>query len=203
MQTIRKAPQTANDMQVSFGVDGHIADMLRRKSLNVNPPGNSLEQVEVRTVGSLWRRTVAFLLDCLVLYAVGRSVGSIFFDTISRLGPLGRLIGFLSSSRILLYTGISHRGWPDFLSKRLLRLRVVDDQGASISWRRSAVRFTVFAIPYFLIVPSSFCGDYSWDSCLSAHIYKYRNWWHYDLSPRLQPPYKAGAPRLCRAGLLW
>ena|ERR1700684_1956418 len=47
-----------------------------------------------RDVGSLWRRIVAVLIDSIVVGIAGTLIALPFFDFFSRLGALGRLVGF-------------------------------------------------------------------------------------------------------------
>jgi uncharacterized RDD family membrane protein YckC len=118
--------------------------------LSTNAPFISLDPQRTLSIGSLWRRTLAFVVDGLILYAVGRIVGSAFFDKLSHLGPLALLLGFCLA---LAYFAIldSGIGSGQTLGKRLLRLKVVNAQGSLIKWERSAARYTFFALPYFLI----------------------------------------------------
>ena len=105
---------------------------------------------QARSIGPLWRRVLAFVVDGLILYAVGRLVGFAFFGRLSQLGPSALLLGFCLA---LAYFAIleSDIGDGQTLGKRLLRLRVVNAQGSLIKWERSAARYTVFALPYFLV----------------------------------------------------
>ena len=102
-----------------------------------------------KSVSPVWRRFVAFVLDGLILYAVGRGIGTTFFDSLSQLGPWGHLLGFCISLSYFA-TLDSSVGHGQTVGKRLLRLRVVGAQGNPISLGRSLVRFTVFAFPQFL-----------------------------------------------------
>ncbi len=72
-----------------------------------------------------------------------------FFETFSRLGSWGPLIGFFLA---LPYFAIldSSVGNGQTLGKRLLHVQVIGGNGAPISFWRSTVRYTVFAVPYFL-----------------------------------------------------
>jgi uncharacterized RDD family membrane protein YckC len=88
-----------------------------------------------------------------MLYAAGRIVGAAFFNTLSRLGQWALLLGF---SLALAYFGTleSYVGGGQTLGKRLLQLKIVNPQGKLIPWERAAARYTIFAVPYFLIDPS-------------------------------------------------
>ncbi|MEP6502644.1 MAG: RDD family protein [Betaproteobacteria bacterium] len=100
-------------------------------------------------VSGFWRRIAAFVVDALILGLVGYAIGLLFFDTLVRLGPWGRVVGFAVS---LLYfvPQESGRGGGQSLGKRLLGIRVVDAAGAPLGGGRGAARFAVFGVPYFL-----------------------------------------------------
>jgi uncharacterized RDD family membrane protein YckC len=118
--------------------------------LSTNIPNISFDQPKVCTIGSLWRRIGALVVDALILYGAGRIVGITFFDALSQLGAWAHLVGF---SLALVYFSIldSGIGGGRTIGKRLLRLRVVDAQGGLISWERASIRYTICAIPFFLI----------------------------------------------------
>lgn len=102
-----------------------------------------------RPIGSLWRRFLAFAIDT-ILIAIPVVLFSIpFFDLLSELGAWGSLVGFLLA---LPYFAIldSHIGNGQTLGKRWMHVRVVDVQGNTISLERALLRYTVFAVPYFL-----------------------------------------------------
>jgi uncharacterized RDD family membrane protein YckC len=102
-----------------------------------------------RTIGSLWRRIVAFVADGIIVGIAANVVALPFFQTFSRLGPWGRLVGFCMA---LPYFAIlnSKIGNGQTLGKRWRHLQVVDAQGKTISFSKSLVRYTVFAVPYYL-----------------------------------------------------
>jgi uncharacterized RDD family membrane protein YckC len=105
----------------------------------------------------LWRRFLAFVIDGIILGLAVNLTALLLFDPLSRLGPWGRLVGFLIT---LPYFAIldSRPGNGQTLGKRLLRLQVVDKRGETISLGKSALRYSVFAVPYFvngIILPTS------------------------------------------------
>ncbi len=102
-----------------------------------------------RTVGALWRRVVAFAIDGIVVGLVGIAITLPFFETFSRLGSWGPLVGFCLA---LPYFAVLNSciGNGQTLGKRLTHLRVIDKTGNTISFWRSVVRYSVFAVPYFL-----------------------------------------------------
>lgn len=101
------------------------------------------------SVGGFWRRFLAFAVDGLILGIVGWSIGAFFFDTLSQLGPWGKLVGFLVA---VPYFAVmeSSVGGGQSIGKRLLGLRVVDSNGNMISFERSFARYFVFSVPFFL-----------------------------------------------------
>lgn len=104
------------------------------------------------TIGALWRRFLAFAIDCLILNVIGRAVGYAFFDAISRLGPWARLLGFCLTLAYFA-TLESSVGGGQTLGKRLLGLRVVNIHGGLIEWKRAATRCAIYIAPYFLTGP--------------------------------------------------
>jgi uncharacterized RDD family membrane protein YckC len=102
-----------------------------------------------RNVGSLWRRVVAFSVDGLIVGLLGLAVTLPFFEAFSRLGSWGPLVGFCLALPYFVVLN-SSIGSGQTLGKRLMHLQVVDINGTAISLGRSAVRYGVFAVPYFL-----------------------------------------------------
>jgi uncharacterized RDD family membrane protein YckC len=102
-----------------------------------------------RGLGSLWRRILAFVIDGLVLGLAGFVIGLPFFETFSNLGSWGPLVGFWLA---LPYFAIlnSKIGNGQTLGKRLMHIKVVDENGSTITFWKSVARYAVFAVPYFL-----------------------------------------------------
>lgn len=131
-------------------------DVSGRESLATNAPPSSLGAQTAsgtffpsRAICPLWRRFLAYLVDSLILYLVGRGIGAAFFNTLSQLGSWGRLIGFCIA--VCYFASLdSGVGNGQTVGKRLLRITVVGAQGNTISLARAALRFTVFAIPSYL-----------------------------------------------------
>jgi uncharacterized RDD family membrane protein YckC len=112
---------------------------------------------EVRYISGFWRRFLAFSLDMfLLLLALSYPVyrwSQIFF-----LHP-GRalLVGF-TNAFIYFVIMNSRVGHGQTVGKRATGIRVVDIHGDTISPARSALRFLMFATPFFLI-KVTFIGD--------------------------------------------
>jgi len=96
-----------------------------------------------------WRRFAAFLLDGLLLGLVANVLGYALFDTMVRIGPWGRALGFLIA--LAYFAPLESRlGGGQTPGKRLLKIRVVDATGAPLALARSTTRFAIFGVPYFL-----------------------------------------------------
>lgn len=102
-----------------------------------------------RPIGPLWRRIVAALVDAIILGVAANVMALPFFDTLSRLGAWGPLIGFCVA---LPYYGLlnSRAGNGQTPGKRLLHLQVVNANGETISVTKSLVRYAVLIAPFLL-----------------------------------------------------
>jgi uncharacterized RDD family membrane protein YckC len=102
-----------------------------------------------RAVGALWRRAVAAIADGIIVGIAGNIVAFPFFQTFSRLGTWGHLVGFCLA---LPYFAIlnSKIGDGQTLGKRWMHLQVVDANGNTISFERSILRYAVLAVAYYL-----------------------------------------------------
>ena len=111
------------------------------------PP--AAEPQEHRTISGFWRRSLAFVLDGILIGLVGLALGLVLFDFLAQLGGWGRLVGF---GVALAYFGLlnSSAGDGQTLGKRIMKIAVVDRNGNCISPGRSFVRYTVLAAPFFL-----------------------------------------------------
>lgn len=96
-----------------------------------------------------WRRIGAFVIDAFLLGLVGILAGLVLFDFFVRIGVWGRLLGFVIA---LAYFGIlnSRIGNGQTLGKRLLKIKVVGADGAAQPLHKSALRYAVLGIPWFL-----------------------------------------------------
>ena len=113
-----------------------------------DPPG-TIDVSQTRPIGSLWHRLIAFFIDAIILYLTGTAIALPFSATFSQLGIWGRLIGFCIA---LFYLAIlnSELGGGQTGGKQLMRLKVVDAQGRTISFGKSLIRYCVLAVPVFL-----------------------------------------------------
>jgi uncharacterized RDD family membrane protein YckC len=117
--------------------------------LTVEPPPRFVVLSPGSVIGGFWRRLLAFLLDSFLLGIIGSTIGAIFFDTLVAMGSWARVVGFCIA---LCYFGPfdSSVGNGRTIGKRLLRLKVVNAQGGMLPLEEAIMRFTVFAVPFFV-----------------------------------------------------
>lgn len=96
-----------------------------------------------------WRRSAAFVVDCLVLGAAGALAGLALVDVFARMGGYGRALGFVIA---LTYFGVMNSALCNgqTLGKRLLGVRVVGKNGDLLTPLQSLLRYSVLGIPFFL-----------------------------------------------------
>ncbi|MBB4724611.1 RDD family protein [Xanthomonas euvesicatoria] len=101
------------------------------------------------SAAGFWRRLAAFIVDCLVLAAIGILAGVVLADVFVRMGGYARLLGFFIA---LAYFGVMNSGrcGGQTLGKRLLGLRVVGKHGALLTLPQSLLRYSVLGVPFFL-----------------------------------------------------
>jgi|SRR5579863_2355469 len=117
--------------------------------VDADPP-SALEMAQPdRAIAAPWRRVAAFGVDAVILFAAATLVALPFFEAFSRLGSWGPVVGFclVLPYFAILDSGIGNGQTP---GKRLMHVQVIDKNGATISPGKSVVRYTVFAVPYFL-----------------------------------------------------
>lgn len=104
---------------------------------------------ERKAICGFWRRTLAFLIDTLILCVVGYVLGIFVFDFLAQLGGWGKLVGFVIA---LLYFGIlnSSIGGGQTFGKRLTKIKVIDRNGQMISLSRAFLRAIILETPFFL-----------------------------------------------------
>lgn len=100
-------------------------------------------------LAGFWRRWAAFLVDGVVLGAVGWLLGWLLFDQLAALGAWGRLVGF---AVMLAYFGVmdSRLCHGQSLGKRWLGIEVVGQDGDFLSPARATLRAGVVGMPWFL-----------------------------------------------------
>lgn len=104
---------------------------------------------DVAVIAGFWRRFAAFLIDALLLGAVGIALGFAFSDYFFELGSWGKLVGFLIS---LLYFGLSDSSLTkgQTLGKRLMSIRLGNAVGAPLTLLQASSRYVIFGVPYFM-----------------------------------------------------
>jgi len=100
-------------------------------------------------MAGFWRRLGAFMLDGLVLGAIGWVAGLFLSDQFIQMGPWARLLGFCVA---LPYFGLmnSRVGGGQTLGKRALGIKVVSRDAALLSIPRAFVRFLPLGAVWFL-----------------------------------------------------
>lgn len=96
-----------------------------------------------------WRRSIAFIVDALVLGIVGALAGWALFDEFARMGGYGRALGFVVA---LAFFGVMNSALSGGQTpgKRLLGVRVVGKDGSLLSLPQSLLRYSVLGVPFFL-----------------------------------------------------
>ena len=108
------------------------------------------KEVEQKWISGFWRRIGALFIDTLLLGILGFILGFALEATFVEIGPWGRLIGFTIA---LVYFGIGNSSITggQTIGKKVLKLRVVNFENASISVAKSFLRYIILAIPFSLI----------------------------------------------------
>lgn len=100
-------------------------------------------------IAGFWRRVLGFFIDGILIGLVGCVLGFFLFDYFAGVGAWGRLLGFIIAS--VYYVPMNSRlGGGRTLGKRLVGTRVVGRDGETIGLGRSAIRFLVLGVPFFL-----------------------------------------------------
>lgn len=95
-----------------------------------------------------WCRVAAFAVDAVLLGCVGAVLGEALGNWLVGLGQWGRLLGFVIAGIYLVPANSSLFGGQT-IGMRLLKTRLQTLSGELLSPGRSAVRYFVFAVPYF------------------------------------------------------
>lgn len=101
-------------------------------------------------IAPLWKRAVAFFLDCIVLTVIGMGIGSALFDTLAGMGLWGAAVGFAVA---MIYFGIcdSRIRNGQSVGKIAMKLRVAARDGNAPALGAALLRAAVLLLPYFLI----------------------------------------------------
>jgi len=106
--------------------------------------------VHISRPAPLVRRMAAIFIDLVVLGAVGIVLGLLFGDQFQRWGPVARLVGFPIA---LCYLALMNSGVAGgaTIGKRILRLRVVTDDGSLLTVAQAGSRALVLVVPWLFM----------------------------------------------------
>lgn len=106
-------------------------------------------QPQFAVFSGFWRRSVALLVDWVILGTIGFALGLFLSDFFVRLGPWGRAVGFaIALPYFAVFNSSLYKG--NTPGKKILGLRVVNGAGEAISPGRSLARSTIYLVPFFL-----------------------------------------------------
>jgi uncharacterized RDD family membrane protein YckC len=118
-----------------------------------------------RIIGGFWARLGAYMIDTLILGALGLVLGLFLSRAFTEMGVWGLLIGLTISA---IYFGLlnSAIGRGQTVGKRALGLEVVDHEGRHLSPGRSILRYLVFCFPFYLngVVSGMGLASTSWQA---------------------------------------
>lgn len=102
-----------------------------------------------KPISKFWIRILAMFLDSIILGVVGAVVGFLLFDTFAQMGVWARLVGFVIA---FFYFGVLNSvvGNGQTFGKKIMKIRVVNRNGESISLGKSFLRTAILTIPFFL-----------------------------------------------------
>ncbi len=107
------------------------------------------EPVAGDALAGVWRRLLAFLIDCLLLGLFGQALGLIAADQLAALGNWGRALGFAIATTYFAVMDSRLFGGQS-LGARLSKIRVVTRDGRALGLGASMLRTTLFTLPYCL-----------------------------------------------------
>ena len=112
------------------------------------PPAESTISSTLPICG-FWRRTLAFLVDMILLWLTGYLLGLQLWSVFTKIGRWGCLVGCAIA---MAYLGLmnSRIGKGQTLGKRLVQIRVVGQDGQFISPRRSLLRTAILVSAHLL-----------------------------------------------------
>lgn len=105
--------------------------------------------IEHTVIAPVWRRCIAYFIDSLLLGLLISNLGRFEFERLSQLGLWGICLGFPLGA--LYFASMDSKiGNGQTIGKRLMKVRVVNGNGQSVSLARAFTRYTVFVIPVLL-----------------------------------------------------
>ncbi len=124
-----------------------VVDPGAAEATPVEPPqlDDAGEPPALPPISGFWRRLAAFLVDTVVLGAVGQALGwslsSVFFG----LGPWGRLVGW---AILLVYLTVSYAaGQGQTVGKLALGIAVRNELGEPVGWGIALARAALLTVP--------------------------------------------------------
>lgn len=105
--------------------------------------------IEHTIIAPVWRRCVAYFIDSLLIGLLISNLGRFEFGRLSQFGLWGICLGFLLGA--LYFAPMDSKiGNGQTIGKRLMKVRVVNGNGHSVSPARAFTRYTIFVIPVLL-----------------------------------------------------
>ena len=122
-----------------------------------------MEEINKKMICGFWRRIAAFIIDVIILSAIGFILGLLLEDVFVQLGEWGRLIGFIIS---ISYFGIMNSSKFDgqTFGKKLFKIQVVDSSNSTIGLSKSFLRYS------FLAALFSLNGIHITDQTVSSYL---------------------------------
>lgn len=128
-----------------------IIDELRKRGHSDQVDKIENDLVKLNPIYSkLWNRVGAYLIDIILLGAVGFILGLFLGDTFVQLGGQSMLVGFIIA---FIYFGIGNSSVfnGQTIGKRALKLKVVDTNLNTLSISKSILRALIYTVPYFFL----------------------------------------------------
>lgn len=96
-------------------------------------------------IAGFWRRLAAFIIDGFIIGVPLIIIGFVFRDWAFSLGPWGRIVGYVI---ILVYWGFFNSKFRDgqTLGKRMMKIAIVDGNGAYLSPGKALLRAFILAV---------------------------------------------------------
>jgi uncharacterized RDD family membrane protein YckC len=100
-------------------------------------------------IAGFWKRLAAFIIDVVILAAIGQIIGWSASSFWFSVGPYGRFLGL---AIVLVYFGLTYSRLfnGQTIGKRIFKLTVRDIGNKSISIRRSFLRISILVLPWLL-----------------------------------------------------
>lgn len=108
-----------------------------------------MDEVQDKWICGFWRRIGALLLDTLILGVIGFALGFFLESTFVQIGSWGKLIGFIIA---MIYFGLMNSAIfnGQTVGKKVFAIKVVDASNQAIGLPKSILRYSMFAVPFFL-----------------------------------------------------